>query len=105
MSKYGSWVSMKSMMKQEMNKIDRILNLSNLSDDDKQTIQDAYKEICYQWCQTNAFACLSEEVMMQMLDMEQRLKMQKLIVKLSLNYVTQKMYETYPWYDDDPEND
>lgn len=105
MGKYGSDVSMISMMLMEMMEIEGILSLSNLSEKDKQGIKDAYKEICYQWCQTNAAACMTEEDITQMLNSENCLKFQNMLLKLLLGFFVQKMKETYPWGGDEDLDD
>ena len=98
MSKYGSGVSMKTMLKLEMEEIDAILNKSNLSKEDREVIQDAYKEVAYQWCHTNAIFCAYEETLKQAVNEETMQEFTKDFVPMSFGFVTQKMKETFPWY-------
>ena len=101
-------MDMKTDMLSTMEQIQKTLDEYNMIQEDVKTITDTYKEACFQWCQANAFACLMEDVMMQMLDPEHRMKMQRLLLSLSLKSIHEKMLETYPWSgeeDEDEEDD
>lgn len=57
MSKYGSGVRMKQVIVTETEMVESILRKSNLSQEDIQTVMDAFREMAYQWCTSNASAC------------------------------------------------
>ncbi len=93
MGKYGPGASMKTMLKAEADGIKRILDKSDLNKWEKQVIMDAYKEVAYQWCKTNAVACAVEKLCSP--------EPPKFASLEWNNEISDKMHDTFPdWYDD-----
>lgn len=89
---------MKSMLEQELEEIKEAIK--TLPTAKQRVVIDAYKELAFQWCQTNAFACFTEEVIRQIMTEEQYRDYTRFIVLNATPYTTQKMLDTYPWYDE-----
>lgn len=60
MSKYGSGVSMKSVIEMECEEVEKILDKYQVAEEDKVVVMSAMKEMAYQWCCSNAYACAYE---------------------------------------------
>ena len=95
MGKYGNGVSMKDAIKMDVERTIEILDRSNLSDEDKSEIVDTVKELAYQWCYTNAFACALEEVATANMSKEEFAKFGKFVMESPTIY--KRMMETYPF--------
>lgn len=102
MSKYGS-ISLKSAMLLEMKEVTDVLDKYQVEPEDRETVTGALKEAYYQLCTLNASACHFEEMVLQMLDEENKAKLLRLFVHTHMPYEIQKMRETFAWYDDEPE--
>ena len=98
MGKYGSGVSMKSMMEMELKEIENACNKYKMIEEDASVITDAYKEICYQWCTTNAMACYMEDMFVQMFGEDAYTQFCKTIMWNFAPYQTEKLIDTFPWY-------
>ena len=57
MGKYGSGVSMKTVIETEVAEVENILNKNRVPAEEKKAVLDALQEMAYQWCQTNAVFC------------------------------------------------
>ena len=99
MGKYGSGVSMKSMMRMEMADVTEALDRSNISSEDRKIVTDALMEAFYQWAHTNAIACAFEEYIMAA---DKELFLQAANPARTMEAVTKKLEETYPeeWSDE-----
>lgn len=62
MSKYGSCVSMRGVIKAEVNEVREILARSGLTKEDRDSVMGALKEMAWQWCKATAAANAQEEV-------------------------------------------
>ena len=60
MSKYGSGVSIKSVIRMECEEVEKILDKYRIAEEDKEVVMSAMKEMAYQWCFANANACAYE---------------------------------------------
>lgn len=60
MAKYGN-ASMRTVIEAEIANVCAILAKSNLSEEDKEYVVDAVKEMAHQWCASNASACAMEK--------------------------------------------
>ena len=98
MSKYGSGISMKSMLEAEMEEIRYAMK--DLPKSNQEIVAEAYKALAFQFCQSNAFACFMEDMIKQIMTEEQYVRFTKLMIHNATGYTTQKMLETYPWYAD-----
>jgi hypothetical protein len=104
MGKYGSGVSMKSMLETEMKEIQAVLQKYDMSDEDKKIIINAYKEVAYQWCSSNANACACEKQITAAIGLEKQMKYINISSPEFNNAVYIKMKETYPWFDDEDDD-
>ena len=93
MGKYGSGVSMKSMMRMEMADVTEALDRSNISAEDRKIVTDALMEAFYQMARINATACAFEEYIMAA---DKELFLQTANPARSMAAVMKKMEETYP---------
>lgn len=93
MGKYGSGVSMKSMMRMEMADVTEALDRSNISSEDRKIVTDALMEAFYQLAHTNAVACAFEEYI-QAADKD--LFMEAANPARTMDAVMKKLAETYP---------
>ena len=97
MSKYGSGVSMKSHLSSELKEAQQILNKSNLSEEDKESVLSTIREIAYQWCTSNASACAIEELWKEKFPKEYEEMMQTFLKSNTFHRVyQQKLQETFP---------
>ena len=95
MGKYGNGVSMKDAIKMDVERTIEILDRSNLSDEDKSGIVDTVKELAYQWCYTNAFACAIEEIATEGMSQVEYFEFGKKVMKSPT--IQKKMAETFPF--------
>lgn len=95
MGKYGNGVSIKDAIKMGVERTIDILDRSNLSDEDKSEIVDIVKELAYQWCSTNAFACALEEVATANMSTEEFVRFGKFVMESPT--IHKRMMETYPF--------
>lgn len=58
---YAPGTSIKTVILDGYNDINKVLAKSDLDENLKDIIRNHYKEVCYQWCQTNASAVAFEE--------------------------------------------
>lgn len=65
MGKYGSGVSMKTVIELEVREVEGILDYYKLPQEEKAQVIDALKEMAYQWCSSNATACALEDAVMK----------------------------------------
>ena len=100
MSKYGSGVSMKSMMEMEMEEVEKVLDKYNVSKKDRAVVTDALKEAFFQWCHTNAMACYTDEMFRQMVGDKSYNEFCKMVMWNFTPYEIEKMKQTYAWYGD-----
>ena len=94
---------MKSAIEMEVEEVTEILNKYQLSQEDKEAVLNALKEMAYQWCQSNAGACLMEELVQERLTQEQYTELVKAYIHDTKGYRMQKMLDTYPDFGDDNE--
>ena len=95
MGKYGPGVSMKTAITEETKLVQGILDKSNLSEEDKDTVMGSLKEMAYQWCQSNATACAIEDAAMKMVDVATWQTIEMEAARGGAQGV--KMAETYPF--------
>ena len=95
MGKYGNGVSMKDAIKMDVERTIEILDRSNLSDEDKSEIVDTVKELAYQWCYTNAFACAIEEIATEGMSQAEYFEFGKKVMKSPT--IQKKMAATFPF--------
>ena len=98
MSKYGSGISMKDFQLLEMKEVRQILNKYSMTKKDREVVEGALKQAYYEWCESNASACMVEEALMQLLDEETYDKLTKIILMFHLSGMDDKMEQTYAFY-------
>lgn len=98
MGKYGNGISMKSVMEMELREIENACNKYKMTEEDASVITDAYKEICLQWCTTNAMACYMEDMFIQMFGEDVYAQFCKTTMWNFTPYLTEKLMDTFPWY-------
>lgn len=103
MAKYGSGTSMKTTLLMEMSEIKEAVK--SLPKEEQKVVTDAYKELAYQFCEINAHACYSEDLIKQIMTEEQYDAFIKFYIRSFMPYETQKMFETYPWWDEEAEDE
>ncbi len=95
MGKYESGVSMKTVIKDEVGNVNRILVNKNVPDKDRNAVIDAIKEMAYQWCASNASACAVEQAVKNVCGNEKYEETVKASIRNGV--MEQKMLETYPY--------
>lgn len=95
MGKYGNGVSMKDAIRMEVEEVNERLNLNGVAEEDKIAILDALKEMAYQWCHSNAFACAMEQIISA--DMSESEFVQFGQKVMNSPVVMDKMQETFPF--------
>lgn len=89
----------KSLMEQKMHMIEEILNCSNLSEHDKETIKDIYKGSCFQVCFSIANDLLVDDAIISVIDEETAIKIRSESIRLErIGYIDDKLRKLYPWY-------
>jgi len=94
MSKYGSGVSMRTVIESEVREAEQILKESGLSEDGKEQIIDMLKEMAYQWCAANASACSFEGAVKEKYPDEFKILLSE---SIRSGIKEQKIAETYPF--------
>lgn len=85
-------------------RIQEILDRSNLSFDEKDEILDIFKHVGYMWCEENAAFCFMEDTIRQLVSKESFNAITRHFILNNHPYVDEKMRETFPWYDDDDDD-
>ena len=94
---------MKTVLLMEMEEIKEAIR--DLPREEQKAVTDAYKELAYQFCETNAHACFAEELLHQLMTEEQLTAYTKFYLHSFMPYETQKMLETFPWYMEDEDEE
>jgi hypothetical protein len=95
MGKYGSAVSMKDVIRMEVEEVEEILKGTKMPDEDKTRIVDALKEMAYQWCSCNASACAFEGAVKSLLPNKDYENLIRSVIHGGM--IEKKMVETYPF--------
>lgn len=103
MSKYGNGIGMKAMLEMEFDIIREAVK--ELPKEKQDIVLDAYKSLAYEWCSSNAYMCLTEEMLGEAIDQETLTKFWKLIYRMAVPYINEKMVDTYPWYEEEEQEE
>lgn len=106
MGKYGSGVSMKSVIEMEVAEVEGILDRNHIAEIDKKAVLDALKEMAYQWCQSNAGSCAVEAVLKERYKDTWDDMIKHLVTNETYNRVRmEKIEATFPDWDEDEEDE
>ena len=102
MGKYGSGTSMKTVITMELEEVTRILDRNHVPENDKKQILDAFKEMAYQWCESNATACALQKLMeVEYQDVYKEIMGSFLRSKVYHEEYAKKMQDTLPDWEED----
>lgn len=94
MSNHAPETSIKTAILDGYEDINKVLAKSNLDENLKDIIRNHYKEVCYQWCQSNSIAVAFEERVKSLSSEQDFLNMMQ--PKYLLERSTEIMKDTYP---------
>lgn len=100
MGKYASGTSMRSIILQETQKVEMLLRSSNLAAPAQEMVLSAFRQMAYNWCDSNAYSCAIIEAAKSLYgeDMEDKIGHEIICMSRSGNDVRgRKMMETYPF--------
>ena len=92
-------ISMKTVIETKYEGVKSILDKSNLSDEDKEQVLDYFKEMAYQWCNSNAMACATEDAVQKLCPNVDYAKIFTVIISSGVR--EKKIAETLPDFGDD----
>lgn len=97
---------MKSALQMEMEEIIKILGPSGLSDSDREAIISSFKEVSYQWCLANAHSCALESYLGEKYPQVYEDVLKNAFFDKTYNLERmKKILDTYPWVENDDEED
>lgn len=95
MGRYASGTPIKTVIRTEVRHVKAVLADSGLSKEAQKGIIDAFKEMAYQWCSSNAMACAMEAAAKEMMTEEEYRDLCKKACESGVQ--EQKMKDTYPY--------
>lgn len=93
MGKYGNGVSMKTVIETEV--ADAEMLLQDQPEEVREEILNIIKEMAYQWCHSNAFACAMEQIISADMSESEFVQFGQKIMNSPV--VMDKMQETFPF--------
>lgn len=98
MGKYGNGVSMRTVIIAELEEIKRAIDRSDVADEDAKVIKDAFLEMAYQWCSSNAAFCAFDAMLKEDYCEEWTEMMNSFLHSpVYNNTYMQKMQDTWPY--------